>query len=80
MDSRRCRTRVHHSTLVDIFANGWLLQPGLLKVLKTPIGMARINCDKLIIAGFIDHITPWKGVLILAALPAVKRRLVVPRI
>jgi polyhydroxyalkanoate synthase subunit PhaC len=69
-----------HSTLLDIFANDWLLQPGRLKVLNTSIDMARITCDKLVIAGFTDHITPWKGVLILAALPAVKRRLVVPRI
>ena len=51
-----------HSTLVDIFANNWLLQPGQLKVMDTAIDMARITCDKLIVAGFTDHITPWKGV------------------
>ena len=51
-----------HSTLLDIFANDWLLQPGRLKVLNTSIDMARITCDKLVIAGFTDHITPWKGV------------------
>jgi polyhydroxyalkanoate synthase len=49
-----------HSTLVDIFANDWLLHPGQFKVLGVPIDVAQIDCDKFIVAGLTDHITPWQ--------------------
>jgi polyhydroxyalkanoate synthase len=28
----------------------------------TPIDLSQVDCDKYIVAGFTDHITPWKGV------------------
>ena len=49
-----------HGTLIDIFANDWLLHPGRLKVLGVPIDVSQIACDKFIVAGLTDHITPWQ--------------------
>jgi polyhydroxyalkanoate synthase len=49
-----------HGTLVDIFANDWLLHPGQFKVLGVPIDVSQIDCDKFIVAGLTDHITPWR--------------------
>jgi polyhydroxyalkanoate synthase subunit PhaC len=49
-----------HGTLIDIFANNWLLQPGELKLFGHPIDVSKIDCDKFIVAGLTDHITPWR--------------------
>lgn len=49
-----------HGTLVDIFANDWLLHPGQFKVHGIPIDVSQIDCDKFIVAGLTDHITPWR--------------------
>ena len=49
-----------HGTLVDIFANDWLLHPGQFKVHGIPIEVSQIDCDKFIVAGLTDHITPWR--------------------
>ncbi len=49
-----------HGTLVDIFANDWLLHPGQFKVDGIPIDVSQIDCDKFIVAGLTDHITPWR--------------------
>jgi polyhydroxyalkanoate synthase subunit PhaC len=49
-----------HGTLIDIFANDWLLHPGQFKVLGVPIDVSQIDCDKFIVAGLNDHITPWR--------------------
>ena len=49
-----------HSTLIDIFANDWLLNPGQFKMLGVPVNVSQIACDKFIVAGLTDHITPWR--------------------
>jgi polyhydroxyalkanoate synthase subunit PhaC len=49
-----------HGTLVDIFANDWLLHPGQFEVHGIPIDVSQIDCDKFIVAGLTDHITPWR--------------------
>jgi polyhydroxyalkanoate synthase subunit PhaC len=49
-----------HGTLIDIFANDWLLRPGQFKMLGVPIDVSQIDCDKFIVAGLNDHITPWR--------------------
>jgi polyhydroxyalkanoate synthase len=49
-----------HGTLIDIFANNWLLQPGEFKLCGHPIDVSKIDCDKFIVAGLTDHITPWR--------------------
>jgi polyhydroxyalkanoate synthase len=49
-----------HGTLIDIFANNWLLQAGQFKMFGHPIDVSQIDCDKFIVAGLTDHITPWR--------------------
>ncbi len=51
-----------HGQLLDIFANNLLVEPGAFEVLGTTVDLARVDCDKYLVAGMTDHITPWKGV------------------
>ena len=60
-DTTRLAARFH-GQLLDIFANGLLHRPGALEVLGTPIDLTQVTCDKYVLAGTTDHITPWKGV------------------
>lgn len=60
-DTTRLAARFH-AQLLDIFANGLLHRPGALEVLGTPIDLTQVTCDKYVLAGTTDHITPWKGV------------------
>lgn len=60
-DSTRLAARFH-GQLLDIFAKNLLVEPGAFEVLGTPIDLRRIDCDKYVVAGMTDHITPWKGV------------------
>jgi polyhydroxyalkanoate synthase len=32
-----------------------------MRVLGTPVDLARVDCDKYVVAGMTDHITPWKA-------------------
>lgn len=50
-----------YSDLMDMSVEGRLLRPGAMTVLGTPVDISRIDCDKFILAGTTDHITPWKG-------------------
>ena len=60
-DSTRLAARFH-SQLLDIFTGNLLTVPGALTVLGTPIDLSEVDCDKYLVAGVTDHITPWKGV------------------
>jgi polyhydroxyalkanoate synthase subunit PhaC len=60
-DTTRLAARFH-GQLLDIFAGGLLHRPGALEVLGTPIDLTQVTCDKYVLAGTTDHITPWKGV------------------
>ena len=60
-DTTRLAARFH-GQLLDIFADGLLHRPGALEVLGTPIDLTQVTCDKYVLAGMTDHITPWKGV------------------
>jgi polyhydroxyalkanoate synthase len=33
-----------------------------MRVLGTPVDLSRVDCDKYVVAGMTDHITPWRGV------------------
>ncbi len=35
--------------------------PGALTVLGTPIDLAKVDCDTFYVAGFTDHISPWRA-------------------
>jgi len=60
-DTTRLPARFH-GQLLDIFAGNLFAKPGALNVLGTPIDLSAVSCDKYIVAGITDHITPWKGV------------------
>jgi polyhydroxyalkanoate synthase subunit PhaC len=51
-----------HGQLLDIFGSKLLHKPGGLNVLGTPVDLSGVDCDKFVLAGVTDHITPWKGV------------------
>jgi polyhydroxyalkanoate synthase len=60
-DSTRLTARFH-AQLLDIFSGNLLAQPGAMTVLGTRIDLRQVACDKYIVAGTTDHITPWKDV------------------
>ena len=51
-----------HGQLLDIFTDNLFSKPRALAVLGTPIDLSEVACDKYVVAGITDHITPWKGV------------------
>jgi polyhydroxyalkanoate synthase len=50
-----------HAQLLDISVGNLFRTPGALAVLGTPIDLAQVSCDKYVVAGVTDHITPWQG-------------------
>ncbi|MDQ2733417.1 MAG: alpha/beta fold hydrolase [Pseudomonadota bacterium] len=60
-DSTRLAARFH-SQLLDIFTDNLLVKPGAMTVLGKPIDLSKVDCDKYLVAGITDHITPWRGV------------------
>jgi len=51
-----------HAQLLDIFLGDLFNKPGAVTILGTPIDLSTVDCDKYVVAGITDHITPWKGV------------------
>ncbi|SAK97020.1 Poly-beta-hydroxybutyrate polymerase [Caballeronia temeraria] len=51
-----------HGQLLDIFTENLFTKPRALNVLGTAIDLNDVTCDKYVVAGITDHITPWKGV------------------
>ncbi|HTR05258.1 MAG TPA: alpha/beta fold hydrolase [Paraburkholderia sp.] len=51
-----------HGQLLDIFTDNLFSKPRALAVLGMPIDLSEVGCDKYVVAGITDHITPWKGV------------------
>jgi polyhydroxyalkanoate synthase subunit PhaC len=64
-DTTRLPARFH-GQLLDIFADDLLRRPGAFRVLGTPVDLGRVDCEKFVLAGVTDHITPWKAVYDLA--------------
>ncbi|MGF6479527.1 polyhydroxyalkanoate synthase [Paraburkholderia sp. JPY419] len=60
-DATRLPARLH-GQLLDIFTGNLFSKPGALSVLGTPIDLSEVTCEKYVVAGMTDHITPWKGV------------------
>ena len=57
-DSTRLPARFH-AQLLDLFVDDLFRRPGALTVLGAPIDLAKVTCDKYVVAGITDHITPW---------------------
>jgi polyhydroxyalkanoate synthase len=51
-----------HSQLLDSFAGNSFVTSGAMTIRGTPLDLGRVDCDKFVVAGITDHITPWKGV------------------
>jgi polyhydroxyalkanoate synthase subunit PhaC len=60
-DTTRLPARFH-GQLLDIFTGNLFGKRHGLTVLGTPIDLSEVTCDKYVVAGMTDHITPWKGV------------------
>ncbi|MGO8948081.1 MAG: alpha/beta fold hydrolase [Ktedonobacterales bacterium] len=59
-DSTRLPAKFH-SDILDFWLKNPLVKRGSLKVLGTPIDLAKVELDTFISAGITDHITPWQG-------------------
>src|SRR5262249_32624139 len=59
-DTTRLPARFH-GQLLDLFSANLLREPGALDVLGRPVDLAQVRCDKYVVAGISDHITPWQG-------------------
>jgi polyhydroxyalkanoate synthase len=55
-----------HAQLLDVFGDDLLRRPGAFTVRGTPIDLGQVDCEKFVLAGITDHITPWKAVYDLA--------------
>jgi len=60
-DSTRLAAKFH-GQLLDIFVGNLFNKSGAMTILGTPIDLSQVDCDKYVLAGITDHITPWKGV------------------
>lgn len=50
-----------HGDMIEIMANGGARRGAELTVLGEAVGVENVTCDKLIVGGTTDHITPWEG-------------------
>jgi polyhydroxyalkanoate synthase len=50
-----------HSDVLDMFFGGDLMEPGKMAFLGESLDLTRLDCDKFILGGLSDHITPWKA-------------------
>ena len=50
-----------HAELLDVFGSRLLATPGALEILGTPIDLSTLRCDRYVMAGLADHITPWRS-------------------
>jgi len=51
-----------HCQMLDMLSDNLLAEPGALTVLGHPVDLSKVVCDKFVLAGATDHITPWQGV------------------
>ncbi|EYS97033.1 poly(R)-hydroxyalkanoic acid synthase [Cupriavidus sp. SK-4] len=51
-----------HGQFLDMLTLNQLATPRTLRVLGHAIDLSEVQCDKYVLAGMTDHITPWKAV------------------
>ncbi|MCY1279272.1 Poly(3-hydroxyalkanoate) polymerase subunit PhaC [compost metagenome] len=51
-----------HGQFLDMLTLNQLATPGALQVLGHAVSLSDVDCDKYVLAGMTDHITPWKAV------------------
>jgi len=57
-DTTNLPAQLHSDFLDQIQANP-LVTPGDLSIMDQPIDLTSLDCDKYLVAGVTDHITPW---------------------
>lgn len=50
-----------HGDMIEIMAKGGARRGVVLTILGEAVGVEHVTCDKLIVGGTTDHITPWEG-------------------
>ncbi len=50
-----------HCDVIDMFHEGSLIRKGAMSIGGEPVDIANLDCDKYIVGGLSDHITPWKA-------------------
>lgn len=45
---------------LELYVDNYLLQPGQVELCGHPVDLSQITCDKYIVAGSHDHISPWE--------------------
>ena len=45
----------------ELLIDGKTAQPGAATLLGTPIDLGKVDCDSFHVAGYTDHITPWRA-------------------
>jgi polyhydroxyalkanoate synthase len=45
----------------ELLVDGKAARPGGMTVLGTPIDLAKVDCDSFCVAGYTDHISPWRA-------------------
>lgn len=50
-----------YSDMIDIMEKGGARRGADLTVLGEKVGMEHVTCDKFLVGGTTDHITPWEG-------------------
>jgi polyhydroxyalkanoate synthase len=50
-----------HEQFLDIFRDNLLAEPGLMKVLGTPIDLEQVTLPTFVTGAMTDHLTPWSG-------------------
>ncbi|MEO1495325.1 MAG: alpha/beta fold hydrolase [Pseudomonadota bacterium] len=50
-----------HSDMIALMEKGGARRGTDLTVLGVPVGLEHVTCDKLLVGGTTDHITPWEG-------------------
>lgn len=50
-----------HADVIDMFARGTLDTPGGMTIDGVALDLSVLDCDKFVVAGESDHITPWKA-------------------
>jgi len=59
-DSTRLPAKFH-AELLDVFGSRLLATPGALEILGVPVDLSVLKCDRYVVAGLTDHITPWRS-------------------
>jgi len=45
--------------MLDLYAHNRAAEADAVRVLDTPVDLARVQCDSFVVSGMRDHITPW---------------------